>query len=106
MDIISDLSILSIKDNDILPYETISELFHIIYNYERQDIPFEELQQKFIDFYIYEANYECITRHINEIINITGDIIDISNKLDFIIMFFKSPFGTEYLYNIFKEITI
>ena len=25
--------------------------------------------------------------------------------LDFIIMFFNSPFGTEYLYNVFKEIT-
>ena len=105
MDIIPDLSILSIKDNDILPYETISELFIIIYSFESTDIPFEELKQKFIEFYIYEAPYECITRHINEIINITGDIVDISNKLDFIIIFFHSPFGTEYLYNVFKEIT-
>lgn len=97
-----DLSALSISDNKIQHYETISELFLIIYSFEDPDISFEKLHEKFINFYIYEAPDICTFIHKNEIINIHNfNNLNLSN-LDFILNFLNSSYGITYLHEIFK----
>jgi hypothetical protein len=95
-----DFSKMSLGGN-IQRHESISELFIIIYSFESPDIVFEDLHKKFIEFYIQEAPYECISTHIDEIMKICKCTVN-SYDVSFIINFLSSSYGTEYLQGVYN----
>lgn len=108
-----DLSMLSLNDitpiqdtgyNCILDCKTIEDLLYYIYSFENPNISFEELHDKIIDYYILEANDECISNHLISVKNHINTFYDDDNKLNIIINFISSPYGTEYLKSIFNTI--
>ena len=95
-------SFLSVNnENSIMESETIEILFINISSYEDSSITFEDLQQKLIEFYFYEANHIMIYNHLR---NIAFEYIYQSNDNINMIMieFINSYHGTEYLKDIYN----
>lgn len=101
-------------NEDYINSETMEDLFINLYSNNNPNISFEELRQKLIDYYFEDANDECISKHLTEIIDISDPLI-ISNigeiviynhyeenyNLYMIIEFISSSYGTDYLYHIY-----
>jgi hypothetical protein len=100
-------------NEDYINSETMEDLFINLYSNNNPNISFEELRQKLIDYYFEDANDECISKHLTEIIDISDPLI-ISNiseiviynhyeenyNLYMIIQFISSSYGTDYLHHI------
>jgi hypothetical protein len=103
------------ETNKILESKSIEDLMINIYLYDNPFSSFEELQQKMIDFYILEANEECILTHFISITEILSEIeFNYINDnllyiyydendfhLQFNIKFITSIIGTKYLNDIY-----
>ena len=100
MELMLDFSKLSLRNNKM--YESISELFIIIYSFENPNITFDELHKKFIEFYVQEVPKECIYAHCIEIINIMKYNYNCRFDIKFIVDFLSSSYGTEYLLRIYN----
>ena len=101
-------------NEDYINSETMEYLFINLYSNNNPNISFEELRQKLIDYYFEDANDECISKHLTEIIDISDPLI-ISNigeiviynhyeenyNLYMIIQFISSSYGTDYLHHIY-----
>jgi hypothetical protein len=101
-------------NEDYINSETMEDLFINLYSNNNPNISFEELRQKLIDYYFEDANDECISKHLTEIIDISDPLI-ISNiseiviynhyeenyNLYMIIQFISSSYGTDYLHHIY-----
>jgi hypothetical protein len=62
------------EHNKILESETMENLLINIYIYDNHSSSFEELQQKMTDFYIEEANDECILIHFLSTVELLNEI--------------------------------
>ncbi len=129
MDMMADFSILSLSETTIpefpeLPFfltntnsnsnneeiienEIIDTLINI-YSIEESVITFDELQEKLIEYYFYDASIEKIKNHLNILINngfeyLYEKIINVTNDNISMVMieFINSSNGTEYLKNIY-----
>jgi hypothetical protein len=129
MDMMSDFSILSLSETTIpefpeLPFflnsnsnsnndeiienETVDTLLINIYSITDYVITFDELQEKLIEYYFYDAPIEMINNHLNILINngfeyLYEKIINVTNDNLSMVMieFINSSNGTEYLKSIY-----
>jgi hypothetical protein len=105
--------------NGILDCETIDELLINICFYEHPEITFEQLQQKMIEYYFQEATGECISRHLEGLDdyfhhsimrNLYERVMYMEHNddsdhfnMNMIIEFITTPYGEEYLKNVFEN---
>jgi hypothetical protein len=127
MDMMSDFSILSLSEttipvfpelpfflnsnstnNEIIENESVDTLLINIYSIDDSVITFDELLEKLMEYYFYEASIQMIKNHLNILINngfeyLYEKIINVTNDNISMVMieFINSSNGTEYLKSIY-----